>query len=153
MKQMMSQAAGQVGDAFTTLSTLNLSLRNLPVDATSHWYIQVHDRSHAALQQTVNAIEQRVHSANGADGSVDAPALAPQQGPGVLLVIYSLFDTVAVLVALVGLLGLSHTLSASVLERRLEIGILRSLGATGWRVSMVFWIESLALTLITWAIA
>jgi putative ABC transport system permease protein len=147
-----SDPAGQVGDAFTTLSTLNLSLRNLPVDATSHWYIQVHDRSHAALQQTVNAIEQRVHSANGADGSVDAPALAPQQGPGVLLVIYSLFDTVAVLVALVGLLGLSHTLSASVLERRLEIGILRSLGATGWRVSMVFWIEGLALTLITWAI-
>ena len=100
----------------------------------------------------MDAIQQRVHSANGADGSVDAPALAPQQGPGVLLAIYSLFDTVAVLVALVGLLGLSHTLSASVLERRLEIGILRSLGATGWRVSMVFWIEGLTLTLITWAI-
>ena len=69
-----------------------------------------------------------------------------------LLVIYSLFDTVAVLVALVGLLGLSHTLSASVIERRLEIGILRSLGATGWRVSMVFWIEGLALTVIAWAV-
>jgi hypothetical protein len=139
MKQMMSQAAGQVGDAFTTLSTLNLSLRNLPVDATSRWYIQVHDRSHAAMQQTVDAIQQRVHSANGADGSVDAPALAPQQGPGVLLVIYSLFDTVAVLVALVGLLGLSHTLSASVLERRFSVLLERRGGVSAWFSGLRAW--------------
>jgi FtsX-like permease family len=38
-------------------------------------------------------------------------------------------------------------------QQRLEIGILRSLGATGWCVSIVFWIEGLALTLITWAIS
>lgn len=147
-----SEPNGQVGDAFTTLSTLNLFLRNLPADVTSRWYVQVHDHSHAALQQTVDQLQQLVNTATGDTGSVDAPALAPQQGSGILLVIYSLFDTVAILVALVGLLGLSHTLSASVLERRLEIGILRSLGATGWRVGMVFWIEGLALTLITWAI-
>ncbi len=147
-----SNPTGQVGDAFTSLATLNLSLRDVPADASSHWYVQVHDHSHADLQQTVDGIQQRVNNLKGEDVSVDAPTLTPQQGPGVLVAIYSLFDTVAVLVALVGLLGLSHTLSASVIERRLEIGILRSLGATGWRVSLVFWIEGLALTVIAWAV-
>ena len=66
-----SNPAGQVGDAFTTLSTLNLSLRDVPADASSRWYVQVHDHSHAALQQTVDAILQRVSSLNGEDVSVE----------------------------------------------------------------------------------
>jgi ABC-type antimicrobial peptide transport system permease subunit len=43
------------------------------------------------------------------------------------------------------LLGLFNTLSTEVLERRLEIGILRSIGATARRVASVFWIEGLGL--------
>ncbi len=147
-----SDLTGQVGDAFTTLSTLNLSLKNASVDEASRLYVQVQDRSHDVLQRTVNDIQNTMNHVYGETVSVEASALNPQQGPDVLIAIYSLFDTVAVLVALVGLLGLSHTLSASVLERRLEIGILRSLGATGWRIGLVFWIEGLALTAIAWAL-
>ncbi len=62
-----------------------------------------------------------------------------------------LFDVAAVLVALIGLLNLSHTLATSVLERRLEIGILRAIGATGWHVGVIFAIEGLALTILAWA--
>jgi len=39
-----------------------------------------------------------------------------------------------------------------VLERRLEIGILRSLGATGWQVGTVFWVEGLTLGILAWAL-
>jgi putative ABC transport system permease protein len=66
------------------------------------------------------------------------------------VVIYALFDTIALIVALVGLLGLSNTLAAEVLERRKEIGILRSLGATGRHIGTIFWVEGLALALIAW---
>jgi putative ABC transport system permease protein len=38
------------------------------------------------------------------------------------------------------------------LEQRLEIGILRSLGATGRKVSIVFWVEGLVLALLAWGI-
>lgn len=54
------------------------------------------------------------------------------------------------MVALVSLLSLTHALATSVLERRLEIGILRSLGATGWRVSIVFGVEGVTLALLAW---
>jgi putative ABC transport system permease protein len=67
---------------------------------------------------------------------------------GETLVIYVL----AIIVALVGLLGLFNTLSTSVIERRLEIAILRSMGATGRHVAVVFWIEGMALALIAWAL-
>ncbi len=56
-----------------------------------------------------------------------------------------LFSTVTAAIALVGLLGVFNTLSTSVMERRLEIGILRSIGATAMRVASVFWIEGLGL--------
>jgi putative ABC transport system permease protein len=67
--------------------------------------------------------------------------------------IYSLFNAVAVLVALVGLLSLALPLAASVVERRLEIGILRSMGATSRHVITVFCIEALALAGIAWICA
>lgn len=71
-------------------------------------------------------------------------------GAGLGTVIFALFDTIAVIVALVGLLGLSNMLAAEVLERRKEIGILRSLGATGRQIGLIFWVEGLALACIAW---
>ena len=48
------------------------------------------------------------------------------------------------------MLGLANALTASVLERRREIGMLRTMGASGWRVGQVFWSEGLALGGIAW---
>lgn len=45
-----------------------------------------------------------------------------------LQVLYAILYAVAAIVALVGILGLFNTLTMSVLERRREIGILRSMG-------------------------
>jgi putative ABC transport system permease protein len=41
----------------------------------------------------------------------------------------------------------------SVLERRREIGILRSMGATGRKVAQVFWTEGVTLGVVAWLIA
>lgn len=68
-------------------------------------------------------------------------------------ILYALLYAVAGIVALVGILGLFNTLSSSVLERRREIGILRSMGATGWRVAGVFWTEAMALAGVAWLAA
>ena len=62
--------------------------------------------------------------------------------------IYSLFYAVAIVVAFVGLLSLALTLATSVLEHRLEIGVLRAVGATGWHVGVVFCVEGLALAVL-----
>jgi ABC-type Fe3+/spermidine/putrescine transport system ATPase subunit len=98
----------------------------------------------------------RIHQTLGASGlqntSVQVWRLVQAQETGPLPIVYLLFDAVAIMVAFMGLLGLSHTLAASVLERRLEVGILRSLGATGWHVGTVFMIEALALGIIAWGL-
>ncbi len=65
-------------------------------------------------------------------------------------VLYALLYAVALIVGAVGVLGLANALTASVLERRREIGMLRAMGASGWRVGQVFWSEGLALGGIAW---
>ncbi|GCE15552.1 ABC transporter permease [Tengunoibacter tsumagoiensis] len=140
----------RLGMAFTTLDTFQ-TLANLPADGPPNIWIFAHDHGPQALQQlrkqVVTIFEQAHVQVN-----LDTPVLdqAAQLDPTVT--VYALLDTVAILVALVGILSLSNTLAASVLERRTEIGILRSLGATGRRIGLVFWIESLVLALIAWCI-
>jgi putative ABC transport system permease protein len=67
--------------------------------------------------------------------------------------VYALLVAVALVVAAVGILGLTDALGASVVERRRDIGLLRSLGASGRRIAVVFWIEGLALSAGAWILA
>ncbi|HEV2238560.1 MAG TPA: FtsX-like permease family protein, partial [Ktedonobacterales bacterium] len=66
------------------------------------------------------------------------------------IVLYALLYAVALIVGIAGALGLANALTASVLERRREIGLLRVMGASGWRIGQVFWSEGLALGGISW---
>jgi putative ABC transport system permease protein len=142
---------GRLGAAFTTLDDLN-QIRHTSADAAERLWLRARDRSPTALHQLQVQIEQTLRALN----LEDATALALQQdlaqGSAIQVTIYLLFDATAILVALLGLLGLSHTLLASVLERRLEIGILRSVGATGWRVGLVFGTEALGLAALAWGL-
>ncbi len=47
----------------------------------------------------------------------------------------------------------SNTMTISVFERRREIGVLRSMGGTGWRIARVFWIEGMSLASVAWLAA
>lgn len=140
----------RLGMAFTTLDTFQ-TLPNLPADGPPNIWIFAHDHAPQALQllrKQVVTIFGQAHL----QVDLDTPVLDQAVQPDPTVTVYALFDTVAILVALVGILSLSNTLAASVLERRTEIGILRSLGATGRRIGVVFWLESLVLVLIAWCI-
>jgi ABC-type antimicrobial peptide transport system permease subunit len=140
----------QLGVAFTTLNTFH-TLPNLPPSNRAGLWIFLHNHSPQALQRLRSQVV-RIQQQAGIPVDLSTPALdqAAQFDPTVI--VYVLFDTVAILIALVGMLSLTNTLAASVLERRAEIGILRSLGASGWRIGFVFWLEGLCLSLIAWAI-
>ena len=62
-------------------------------------------------------------------------------------------STVTVLMAIVGSIGLSGTLSINVIERRREIGVMRAVGAGSRDVALVFIGEGLLLGVLSWAIA
>jgi len=56
----------------------------------------------------------------------------------------------AVLIALVGGLGLMGTMSINVLERTREIGVMRAVGASDGAVLRVFVVEGLFIGLLSW---
>src|SRR6266704_1212645 len=67
-------------------------------------------------------------------------------------ILYELLYAVALLTGAAGILGLASTLTASVVERQREVGLLRAMGASSWRVTQVFWVEGLALGGIAWCL-
>lgn len=135
---------GTLGEAFVTPETLNGAIHRVSDFADR---IIVHARNHtpAALQQLqaqTTAILNRLGENNT---QVRTLQQLDQGFVDPLPTIYSLFDAVSLVVAFIGLLSLALTLTTSVLEHRLEIGILRSIGATGWKVGIIFCIEGVAL--------
>ncbi|WP_346355486.1 ABC transporter permease [Azotosporobacter soli] len=59
----------------------------------------------------------------------------------------------AVLLAIVGALGLMGTMSINVLERTREIGVMRAIGASSLGIGKVFIVEALVMGLLSWLIA
>jgi putative ABC transport system permease protein len=68
-------------------------------------------------------------------------------------IIISLLAAMAVIIAIVGSIGLSGVLSLSVLERRREIGVMRAIGASSGTIAGLFIGEGLILGLLSWLIA
>ncbi len=107
-------------------------------------------------QSAIDALAARVDnvfSDAGYQANVETTQQIVQQNQSQFQIIYLLLYVVAVIIALVGAIGLFNTLAMSVLERRREIGILRSMGATGGKVAQVFWTEGVSLGVVAWAIA
>jgi len=73
-------------------------------------------------------------------------------GPGTQFQL-ALFYVVSAFVALISLFTLIMVQIRSVMERKREIGIMRALGARGWQVAIVFWVEGGAECMIAWVIA
>jgi putative ABC transport system permease protein len=142
---------GTIGSAFTTISTLH-AFAGIPQDIAGNFVIQAVDRSPAAVNQMANTLDDTLARA-GLNPFVSTAQQQIQRNQNQFQILYILLYAVAAIVALVGVLGLFNTLTTSVLERRREIGILRSMGASSWRVASIFWTEGLALAGIAWVVA
>jgi len=68
-------------------------------------------------------------------------------------IIGGLLQLMTIMVAAVGSIGLSGTLSINVMERRREIGVMRAVGASSADVAFIFMGEGLLLGMISWALA
>jgi putative ABC transport system permease protein len=147
----LNGGTGVIGTAFTTVDALH-TFTGLPTDIGSSFMIGGSDRSPAAVNTMANALDDQL-SAQGLAPSVTTAQQQIDRNRTQFQILYVLLYAVAAIVALVGVLGLFNTLTTSVLERRREIGILRSMGATGWRVASIFWTEGLTLAGISWLIA
>jgi putative ABC transport system permease protein len=76
-----------------------------------------------------------------------------EQTQGGYSLIFQLLAIMAVIVAVVGGVGLSGVLTLNVIERRREIGVMRSIGASSWRVINISIGEGVLLGWLSWLIA
>ncbi len=58
----------------------------------------------------------------------------------------------AILIAIVGALGLTGTMSINVLERSREIGVMRAIGASNGSILRIFLAEGMLIGLLSWLI-
>ena len=125
---------------------------HLPTSYTE--FVMVQSTSHApgAVDDLANRLDNTL-SASGLLPDITTAQQQISQNQSTYQIIYTLLDVVALIIALVGAIGLSNTLAMSVLERRREIGILRSMGATSRKVAQVFWTEGLTLGALAWVLA
>jgi putative ABC transport system permease protein len=154
---------GWIGAAVLPVDTLN-ELKGIPADqaatATDQISIGARDRSLAAVDRLAAQVSAVVNPAGassddpgyyaGSGGTVDTEHEYVTRRQGDAVILYYLMYALALIVGVVGVLGLANALVASVLERRREIGLLRAMGASGRRVAQVFWVEGLALGGIAW---
>ncbi|MGZ6352440.1 MAG: FtsX-like permease family protein [Ktedonobacterales bacterium] len=156
---------GWIGAAVMPVDTV-YELRGVSADtvagSTLEVSIKARDRSQGsvdALAKAVNDVVNPAGSSNdgsgyyaGDRGTIDTVHEYVTRRQGTWYILYYMLYGGALIVGVVGILGLANTLSASVLERQREIGILRAMGATGRRVAQVFWVEGLALGGIAWCL-
>ena len=153
---------GSIGALVTSVAAYN-QLRGVPAgprgDAGTDFLIQARDRSPSAVNQLTDKLDRLLNQAPtqncaqvcaGGGAAVTLLRAETKRQQQNWFVLYALLYTVALIVGAVGVLGLANALTASVLERQREIGMLRAMGASGWRVGQVFWSEGLALGGIAW---
>ena len=146
-----NNASSQFGVLLAPLAQVN-AFRHLPDGYVDEALII--SSTHQASRVTVlsRQIDNSLSSA-GVQALVETKSELEAQNQNTFLVVEVLLYIVSVIIAVVGAIGLFNALAMSVLERRREIGILRSMGARNWQVAQVFWTEGLSLGAVSWLIA
>lgn len=144
---------GDLGAFVAPLQQINRD-KQLPADYTQSVMLQLSNRNAtpAQINTLVNSIDTRMSDA-GFLPAITTKQQEIDQAHSKYDIIYILLDAVAIIVGVVGAIGLSNALAMSVLERRREIGIMRSMGAVSRKVAQVFWAEGTTLGLVAWLAA
>jgi putative ABC transport system permease protein len=147
----VSGPSGGLGVGVTSVSVFD-QFRGVSTDLAWGLLIQGVDRSPQAVSDLSTNVYTVLTQA-GLNGNVislqESLARAESRFQPVAPLLYAF----ASLIAAVGLLALVNMLTTSVLERQREVGIWRSIGATGRMVAGVFWIEGVSLSLLGWLLS
>lgn len=113
----------------------------------------VADRHDAARQaEVLSGLQDRFAAENmGVSLQTGSEIIAQKQEQVNILIYLLLF--MAVLIATVGGLGLTGTMSMNVLERTREIGVMRSIGAENGAIFGMVVVEGLLIGLLSWALS
>jgi putative ABC transport system permease protein len=103
-----------------------------------------------SVEALSNALERHLDSLGVKIGTVSSMQTEVTEAEAVFDALVALLLVMAILLALVGGLGLMGTMSINVLERTREIGVLRAIGASNRGVAQVFIREGIAIGFLSW---
>jgi putative ABC transport system permease protein len=137
--------------AFANIETLNRALHNVGRGAVVMVQATQQD---LAVQQAVEKDLRDYFDAQGMEIGYTALAIEDrEQASAQFGVLTQVLMVMTILMAVVGSIGLSGTLSINVIERRREIGVMRAVGASSRDVGFVFTGEGLMLGIASWLLA
>jgi putative ABC transport system permease protein len=116
-------------------------------------HLQVVGQEHdAAAQEELAARLFDDFEARGLEvSSTETSQLMREENKFIFSIIVAFLVLMALLLAAVGGLGLTTTMSINVLERVREIGVLRAIGASNLSVRCIVLVEGVAIGLVSWA--
>lgn len=146
----VARAMGEARWAFASYTYYTRAARE--VGQSSYLRVVAHEHTAAAQERAANALEQHFKRQSiDVSSSRTLEELSQGDREAIEVITFSLMF-VAILVAVVGGLGLAGTMSLNVIERVREIGIMRAIGASDIAVLQVFIVEGVAISLISWCI-
>jgi putative ABC transport system permease protein len=112
------------------------------------------DRHDATTQENINIQLLATFESNGIQVSDTQTGVDFIQGATEFtnVLVYFILG-MAVLIAIVGGLGLMGTMSINVLERTREIGVMRAIGASSWAIQSIVISEGVVIGLVSWIIS
>jgi putative ABC transport system permease protein len=137
--------------AFANIDVLNRVVHNVGRSAVA--MVQGVDQS-LATQKAIETDLRDFFEAKGMEIYYSAVAAEDRQQVSAQFgVLTQVLMIMTVLMAVVGSMGLSGTLSINVIERGREIGVMRAVGASSSDVGFIFTGEGLMLGLVSWALS
>jgi putative ABC transport system permease protein len=122
------------------------------VSEARNLYIITEPRAAETQQRVADQLEEHFNNLGVAVVETQTGANIRQQQATFFNVIIGVLLGMAVLIAIVGGLGLAGTMSMNVLERIREIGVMRAIGASDNQVLQVVIVEGIALGSMSWVL-
>jgi putative ABC transport system permease protein len=144
----------EVGSPAVAYVTANAFSRTMQLDRASRlWRIATRATSPGERSVFIRSVESVLQRRNASvEAVVPFSELRTAIGDHVLILIRALV-AMAVILAIVGLLGLASAVGVSVLERSREIAVLKTLGATARVVRRLIVTEALVTAAVSWVVA
>jgi putative ABC transport system permease protein len=135
---------------FVPLATAHALLPGVPSDANDYW-VRTTSHAHAFVDRTTTRIED-VLTKHGYDVGSEIRYVRLADEVASYRTLTTTLAVLGLLIVAISMTGLANAVTASVLERTREIGILRTIGARARDVRRIFAAETLALALAGWLI-
>jgi putative ABC transport system permease protein len=103
-----------------------------------------------AQSQVAKSLESRFQQAGVTITSIATGQEINDQNQVTIDILVYFLMVMAVLIAVVGALGLTGTMSMNVLERTREIGVMRAIGARNMTIQMIVIVEGMFIGIISW---